>query len=105
MKVVNRLKVARTKSGLSFQEAETVGAAAFSFLAGESEYLSRFASISGIDLADVAEIAGTREFLGGVLEYLMSDESLLLSFCQNNDFRPETIHSAQLILTENNNKY
>ncbi|VAV90889.1 hypothetical protein MNBD_ALPHA08-2486 [hydrothermal vent metagenome] len=105
MKVVNRLKVPRTKSGLNFQEAETVGAAGFSFLASEPEYFSRFASITGIDLSDVAETAGTREFLGGVLEYLMNDESLLLSFCQNNNFQPASVRSAQLILSGNNSEH
>lgn len=101
MKVVNRLKGLRTNTGQDKAEAESIGAVAFSFLASEPEYFSRFASITGVDLADMAEISGTKDFLGGVLEYLMSDESLLLSFCENAGIQPETVHKSQLILAGN----
>ncbi len=104
MKVVNRLKVPRTNSGLDLREAEKIGAVAFGFLAAEPEYFSRFADVSGINLADIGEIAGTPGFLGGVLEYLLSDESLLLSFCQNNSFEPVLIGRARAVLNSNSGK-
>jgi len=105
MKVVNRMKVPRANSGLDPLEAEKTGVAAFGFLAAEPEYFSRFASTTGISLTDVAEAAGTPEFLSGVLEYLLGDESLLLSFCENNGFEPEFIRRAQMVLGKNADQY
>ena len=98
MKVVNRLKTKHVKTGIDVKNAENIAIAAFGFLASEPEYFSRFATITGIDIADVAEIAGSTEFLSAVLTYMLSDESLLLSFCQNNDLLPETVNTAYQVM-------
>ena len=101
MKVVNRLKTKRNESILNEKEAENLGLLAFGFIAGEPEYFSRFAGITGIDIADVAEIAGSKEFLTAVLNFLLSDQSLLLSFCQNNTIQPHEVDKSHQILCGN----
>ncbi len=98
MKVVNRLKIKPIKSGLSESQAESIAVSAFVFLAGEPEYFSRFADMTGLDLADIAEISGSRDFLTAVLAYLLTDDSLLLVFCQNNNMQPENINTAHTVL-------
>ena len=105
MKVVNRLKGRRPNIGHNFDHAESTGAAVFAFLAAEPEHFSRFADITGIDLSDIKETAGTKEFLAGVLEYLLSDESLLLNFCENNNIQPGSVQKAQMILSGNTQDY
>jgi len=98
LKVVNRLKTKPVKPGVDIDQSEGVAIAAFTFLAGEPEYFSRFAGVTGIDLSDIAEIAGSREFLTAVLEYMLSDESLLLAFCENNNQQPEIVNTAHMVL-------
>jgi len=98
VKVVNRLKTKPIKFGLDIDQSESVAIAAFTFLAAEPEYFSRFAGVTGVDLGDIAEIAGSREFLTAVLTYMLSDESLLLAFCENNDQQPEIVNTAHMVL-------
>jgi len=98
MKVVNRLKIKPAKSELDENQAERIAVLAFGFLAAEPEYFSRFASLTGIDIGDVGEMADTPEFLSAVLAYLLVDDSLLLTFCQNNDLQPESINKAHRAL-------
>ena len=98
MKVVNRLKTKPIKFWLDIDQSESVAIAAFTFLAAEPEYFSRFAGVTGVDLGDIAEIAGSREFLTAVLTYMLSDESLLLAFCENNDQQPEIVNTAHMVL-------
>lgn len=105
MKVVNRLKAERINTGQNTDQAEQVGAAAFAYLANDTELFSRFATITGIELSDITELAGTKEFLGAVLEYFLSDESLLLSFCENSDFQPEFVERSQMILSGNKGEF
>lgn len=99
MKVVNRLKGERINSEQNRDQAEQVGAAAFAYLAADPELFSRFASVTGVDLSDITEVAGTPEFLGGVLEYFLNDESLLLSFCENSGSQPELVQQSHMILS------
>lgn len=105
MKVVNRMKGQRANSGQNTGQAESTGAAAFAFLAAEPEYFSRFADITGIDLTDLKQVAGSTDFLAGVLEYLLNDESLLLNFCENNNIQPEIVQKAQMILSGTNREF
>ncbi|HFC05430.1 MAG TPA: DUF3572 family protein [Rhizobiales bacterium] len=105
MKVVNRMKADRVNLEHQTGDSEQLGAIAFAFLAGEPEYFSRFAAATGIDLADISELAGSRQFLSAVLEYLLGDEFLLLSFCEHNRLQPQQVQNAQMILAGDKGGY
>ncbi len=92
--VVNRLKKTAANSQNNTEYAENTAISAFAFLAGEPEYFSRFASLTGINPADISQIAGSHDFLAAVLQFFLSDDSLLLSFCQSADCPPEDVNSA-----------
>lgn len=101
MKVVNRLKSERPVQGNDLQNAEETAVSVFGFLAGEPEYFSRFASLTGIDLADIGDIASSRAFLTAVIDYVLADEPLLLAFCENHNCRPEAVVNAGYVLGGN----
>jgi Protein of unknown function (DUF3572) len=63
---------------VSLDEAEGIASAGFLLLAEEPERTSRFLSLSGLQLADLRDIAGTTDFQLAVLTYIRGDESLLL---------------------------
>jgi hypothetical protein len=69
-------------------EAEVIALKALGFLATEPERLSRFLTLSGIDLADIGTVAENPEFLAGLLNHLLQDESLLLTFTAEQELDP-----------------
>ncbi len=86
------------KPPLSRKEAEEIAIRALSFLAGDPERISRFMALSGMDPADIAENASSAFFQTALLEHLLSDETLLLTFCGNENIAPELIAPAHHIL-------
>lgn len=84
----------RPKTAESSEEAEVAGLQALAFLAADSERLSRFMDLAGLDLPAIRTAAADPAFLGGVLDHLLADESLLLIFVAEHGLKPERI--AQL---------
>lgn len=62
--------------------------------AQDPEVLERFLSLSGITPDKIREAAKSPGFLAGVLDYMMQNEALLLTFSENNSIKAETIISA-----------
>ena len=82
------------RATLTRDAAEALAAQGLAFLAGEPARLSRFLSLTGLDISDVRRQADAPELLGAVLEYLTRDESLLLVFAANSSVAPETVTAA-----------
>jgi hypothetical protein len=81
------------------QEAATsVAIAALTFIADEPERLDRFLALTGVDPADIRLAAREPGFLLGVLEYLASDEALLVAFANQNDIDPDEVMRARDVL-------
>lgn len=76
------------------EAAEAVAVSALTFIAGEPERLSRFLSLSGLDVGHLRQVAAQPGFLAGVLAYLAGDEALLLEFAAVDGLKPETVASA-----------
>ena len=98
--MVNRLKTSRKNSIKSAQDGEILAVSAFGFLAGEQEYFAKFTQMSGIDVGDISEMVNSPSFLASVLSFLLSDDSMLLAFCQSTDSVPEDAIRAQHFLSE-----
>ena len=79
----------------SLTESENVAAQAFYFLCDERGRIERFLRLTGLDAADLPELSGELSFLAGVLDHLLGDEALLLTFCANRGIEPESIAAAQ----------
>lgn len=85
-------------SQLSVAEAEEIAIAAVQFLAANPEALGRFLALAGIGPQDLRAAAVGPEFLIGVIEFLMSDEALLLVFAESAGVRPTMIAAARFAL-------
>jgi len=83
-------------------EAEVIALKALGFLASDPERLSRFLSLSGVDLADIATVAENPDFLAGLLNHLLQDESLLLTFTAEQELDPRMPALAAEALTRTN---
>jgi hypothetical protein len=62
------------------EQAEELAIAAFGFLAADSDRLSRFLTIVGIDISTLREATRDPDFLAGVLDHICGEETLLLAF-------------------------
>lgn len=68
------------------------------FLAADSERLGRFLDVTGLSAQDLRSRAAEPDFLGGVLDYLLSDESLLLAFTAEEGISPDLPGAARRLL-------
>lgn len=81
----------RPKTKDNSEEAEILALNALGFLAADGERLQRFIDLSGLDIAAIRAGAANPAFLGGILDHLLADESLLLVFAEEQQVRPERI--------------
>jgi len=80
------------------EAAAALAVAALSFIAGEPERLGRFLAVTGIGPESIRSAAREPDFLLGVLDYLASDEPLLIAFANENGFDPEHVARARDVL-------
>lgn len=81
----------RPKNLDSSEEAEVTALQALAFLAADPERLSRFMDLTGLGLDAIRAAVANPHFLGGVLDHLLGDESLLLIFAEEHGLKPERI--------------
>jgi hypothetical protein len=78
---------------------EDVAIAALAFIAEEPERLGRFLALSGLGPDSLRAAAGQPDFLAGVLDHVLGDETLLLAFAQHAEIKPEAVTRAHRALT------
>ena len=76
------------------EAAETLAIQALGFIAEDSERLTRFFGVTGIDPDGIRTQIGTPGFLAGVLAYLASDETFAGEFVAHAACKPEDIFRA-----------
>jgi len=79
-------------------DSEVIALNCLTFLAEDGERLGRFLALSGVSPEMLRAQAREPSFLAGVFDYLLSDETLLLAFCEARDLKPETVIRARLRL-------
>ena len=82
-------------SRLDGDRAATMALEALAFLAADPDVFGRFAELSGLDPASARQRAAEPEFLASVLDFLLSDEVLLVNFCNDGSTDPRLIHLAR----------
>jgi Protein of unknown function (DUF3572) len=80
------------------EAAEALAIQALSFLAEEPERLGAFLSATGIGPDAIRDAACAPGFLGGVLDHMLGDESLLLAFADSAGLDPASISRARRAL-------
>lgn len=78
--------------------AEYIGLQALGFVCGDDEALPRLVAQTGVTPDDLAQFPDSPEILGGVLDFLLSDEKLLIKFCEQTDIAQETPGQARMAL-------
>jgi hypothetical protein len=88
----------KTRSSTGGAEAQDTAVAALAWLAEDSERLQRFLAVSGLGPQNLRSTAANPGFLRAILDYLASDESLLIAFATHMNLAPETVMEARLRL-------
>jgi hypothetical protein len=65
------------------ETAEVIALKALAFLAEDPDRLGTFLSLTGLTIEEIRRNASSPRLLGGILEHLCSDESLLLVFAES----------------------
>ena len=85
-------------TSVDLEISEDIALQALIFLSEDNKRLSRFFKITGLNAKNVQDISVLPEFFVAVLDYLLGDESLLLSFCSNKNVDPKAIEPAKIYL-------
>lgn len=91
----------RKHQTLTRDEAKSLAIRALGFLAADETRLLAFLNVTGLTPAAIRQQASSPEFLSGVLDFLMSDNSLLLVFTANEGLDPNLIAAARRALMPN----
>ena len=91
--------ITNRRDSVDREAAESLAVQALTYLADEPERLGRFLALSGLGPDEIRLAASEPGFLAGVLEYLSSDESLLLGFADHVRINPVEVGRAQAALS------
>lgn len=80
------------------ESAQTVALQALGWLAAQDEAFDAFLGASGLGPSDLRDRAAEPEMMGAVLDFLLSDEALLVAFCAEVGLPPETPMQARAAL-------
>jgi hypothetical protein len=83
------------KEPLSHERAEILALEALAWLAGQPDAIARFLTISGLEASDLRLAVGDSGLQASVLDYLLTNENLLLEFCQSASLKPQAVHTAR----------
>jgi hypothetical protein len=84
---------------ITHDQAQTVALEAFTALSSHGGRLARFMNISGLTPETIRGAAAEPGFLAGILDYVASDEALLLELAKEMDMKPEHIMEARSTLS------
>lgn len=77
---------------------QAIALKALGYLAADEGLLEPFLGSTGLAVGDLRAGATDNAFLGGVLDYFLQNEALLLAFAASEELAPETIVRARLRL-------
>lgn len=75
--------------------ADELAARALAYLAADDERMWRFFDLTGLSPGEIREAAARPGFVLAILDHLLSDESLLLSFAGENGLDPASVMTAR----------
>ena len=78
--------------------AEIVGIQALGWLIGNDDLSGAFLNMSGLSVDELKTRAGDPEFLGFVLDFLLTDEAALMDFCADYSLPNDSVARARAAL-------
>jgi len=78
--------------------AQLLAIRGLTFVAEDADRLGRFLALSGVGPADIRARAADPAFLGGVLDYLLGDDALVVAFAEWARVAPETVARARRLM-------
>ncbi|CAD0183494.1 hypothetical protein RUESEDTHA_00364 [Ruegeria sp. THAF57] len=84
---------------ISAQSAETLALNVLGWLVGNEELLPVFLGSTGASVQDLKDRAEDPDFLGSVLDFLVLDDSWVMSFCDANSVPYELPGQARAVLS------
>jgi hypothetical protein len=88
----------KRRTSATREAAEILAIQALAFIAEEPERLARFLDVTGLTAEGIRESASEPDFLAGVLEHMLADESLLIAFAERAAIDPADIERARHLL-------
>jgi hypothetical protein len=76
------------------EDAETIALNVLGFLAESPQAMERLTIQSGLDLTTIRKRAADRDFLAAVVDFLMTNEELLVDFCESRRIDPKSVQRA-----------
>ena len=76
------------------EDAETVALNVLGFLAESPQALETLMNQSGLDSSTIRKRAADRDFLAAVVDFLMTNEELLVDFCESRRIDARRVHMA-----------
>lgn len=83
---------------MTSEQAETIALQALAFLVKDEDLLTQFLTTTGLTPDDLKLRFREAELLGGVLDTLLANDSVLLAFCNAMSLSPETLVRARRAL-------
>lgn len=85
---------------LTVDKASEIAVQALGFLALDEKRFTRFLDLTGLAVEEIRAQASEFAFQAGILEYLRSEESLLMVFCANANLDPSVVMTAHHVLDQ-----
>jgi hypothetical protein len=83
---------------MTLEAAQTIALKALGFVAVSDGALDRLMELSGLDRLTLRERAAEPDVLASLLDFLLSDEQLLIDFCHDESLDPKAVHMARHLL-------
>jgi hypothetical protein len=96
--IMKTAKIRSSRDRARHEAAQALAIAALSFLASEPEHLGGFLAATGIGPNEIRDASADPGFLGGVLDHLAGDETLLIAFARQQSIDPGEIERARAAL-------
>jgi hypothetical protein len=80
------------------KEAEALAIQALTIIASDAERIGRFLAVTGIGPSEIRAAAREPGFLGGVLDYIASDERLIVDFASESGLDPADVERGRAML-------
>ena len=86
------------------ERAKAFALDALLYLANDEEEMGRFLAETGFDPADLRKIANDPGFAGAMLDYLCSNEALLIAFAHQQGLDPNAVEAARQLLAHHSER-
>lgn len=86
------------RRSLDRSRADDIAVAALTFIGADPNRLTAFLAATGLTPESLRQAAGSPGFFGGVLDYVIADETLLVALAAEIGAKPETVAQAWQVL-------